>query len=66
MAIYEIKMEETVICHNCRKIFMVKDWKPTDTLKARCPECEKRTLYWAIRTREERINKEDEENGTRR
>lgn len=62
MAIKEIKMENTVICQTCRKIFLAEEWKPIDIINKNCPNCKQRTLYWAVRTREERTEREEKEN----
>lgn len=63
MPIKELKLENTIYCSNCKKVYVVEDWTPADTLNAKCPNCKQKKLYWAVKTREERINKEVEEYG---
>lgn len=53
MSITEIRLENTVICHKCRKVYLVKDWQPQRTLKEKCPNCNEARLYWAVREKEE-------------
>lgn len=53
MNLEEIKLEETVICHNCRKVYKTKGWEATQILKEKCPNCGNKTLYWAVKEKEE-------------